>query len=636
MERNSIWAVLISMILIIEGSNSVEDEVKRALVEFMDKLSPENSTIRLSTNWGWNLSSDPCKDNWVGVSCDDGLTKVRRIVLEKLNLTGTFDASSFCSATSIIVLSLQLNNLTGELPTEIGNCKFLTHLYLTGNQFSGDLPNSLSRLCNLKRLHISENNFHGELPDLPRISGLTSFVAENNKLSGKIPDFDFSNLDRFNLSNNNFSGQIPDLRGKFKAESFLGNPYLCGKPLSNPCPPPSETEQSRKSSSSFSAKQILVYSGYVILCLVVLVFIAFKILTRKKPRKEKPKTEPDEKRNRASMVEKSSTINSSEFRTGRSEYSLTSIESRRIPTLVVLQGGSPATVNMTNGLSFEELLKAPAELLGRGKNGSLYKVMVENGVFLAVKRIKDWGISSEEFDWRMRRLEQVRHQNVLPPVAFYCSRQEKLLVYEFQPNGSLFKLLHGSQSDGQVFDWGSRLRVATSISEAMAFMHEELHEDGVAHGNLKSMNILFNKTMDPCISEYGLMVIENQDQSMSPMNSIKTEDLDQVQLPYSTFKVDIYAFGVILLELLTGKLVQKNGFDLPNWVQSVVREEWTVEVFDKALISEGASEERIVNLLQVALKCINPSPNERPTMSQVSQMINAIKEEEEKSISFAP
>lgn len=194
----------------------------------------------------------------------------------------------------------------------------------------------------------------------------------------------------------------------------------------------------------------------------------------------------------------------------------------------------------------------------------------------------------------------------------------------------------GSQS-GQIFEWVSRLSVAASIAEAMAFMHEELHEDGIAHGNLKSMNILFNKTMDPCISEYGLMVVENQDQSfLSPLNSIITqEDFDGVQ-PYSTFKVDIYALGVILLELLTGKLVQKNGFDLPGWVQSVLREEWTVEVFDNALISEGASEERMVNLLQVALKCINPSPNERPNMGQVFQMINAIKEEEEKSISFAP
>lgn len=184
----------------------------------------------------------------------------------------------------------------------------------------------------------------------------------------------------------------------------------------------------------------------------------------------------------------------------------------------------------------------------------------------------------------------------------------------------------GSQI-GQVFDWGSRLSVAATIAEALSFMHEELSEDCIAHGNLKSMNILFNKTMDPCISEYGLMVVENQDQSLvSPLNSFE----------YSPFKVDVYGFGVILLELLTGKLVQVNGFDLPKWVHSVVREEWTVEVFDKALITEGASEERMVNLMHIALKCINPSPRERPTMNKVSQMINAIKAEEEKSMSFDP
>lgn len=196
--------------------------------------------------------------------------------------------------------------------------------------------------------------------------------------------------------------------------------------------------------------------------------------------------------------------------------------------------------------------------------------------------------------------------------------------------------MKGSQS-GQAFEWGSRLSVAAGIAEAMAVMHE----DGIAHGNLKSMNILFNKTMDPCISEYGLMVEDNnQDQSfLSPLNnsSIKQDDLEVVppQHMSSAFKIDIYAFGVVLLELLTGKLVRTNGFDLPNWVQSVVREEWTVEVFDEALISEGASEERMVNMLQVALKCINPFPSDRPTMSQVFHMINVIKEEEEKSISFA-
>ncbi|XP_062116320.1 probable inactive receptor kinase At2g26730 [Humulus lupulus] len=618
MTRIFIWAFLISIILVIPRSNSVEDEVKKTMVEFMDKLTPQNNILLRLGNWGWNSTSDPCKDKWFGVECDDGFTRVRKIVLEKLSFNGTFDASSLCLVTSITVLSLQTNNITGDLPLEIGGCKALTHLYLARNKFSGDLPDSLSQLSNLKRLHIEDNNFHGDLPNLSRISGLVSFVAENNELGGKIPDFDFTNFDKFNISNNNFSGQIPDVKGKFKAESFLGNPYLCGIPLPDLCPPPLKSEKPKKS----SAKKILIYSGYLIMGSVILVFLVFIFLKRKKPREEN--IESSELKKRA--VDKSSAMPST---IARSEYSLTSFESGRIPTLVVL--GSPTK---TLGLSFEELLKAPAELLGRGKHGSLYKVRVENGVTLAVKRIKNWEISFEEFDRRMRKLDQVKHRHVLPPVAFYCSEQEKLLVYDFQPNGSLFQLLHGSSDrDGQVFDWESRLSVAASISEALAFMHEELHQDRVGHGNLKSMNILFNQTMDPCISEYGLMVVENQHNLLL---ATYEEDLDQIQPPsHTTFKGDIYGFGVILLELLTGRLVQKNGFDLPNWVQSVVKEEWTVEVFDKALISEGASEERMVNLLLVALKCINPSPNQRPTMSQVSMMINGIKDEEKKSISFA-
>ena len=98
-----------------------------------------------------------------------------------------------------------------------------------------------------------------------------------------------------------------------------------------------------------------------------------------------------------------------------------------------------------NGLRFDDLLRAPAELLGRGKNGTVYKVVCEQqGMVLAVKRVRDWVISSSDFRVRMKRLDQVRHPNVLSAMAFYYSKQEKLLVYEYQQNGSLFRLLHGN------------------------------------------------------------------------------------------------------------------------------------------------------------------------------------------------
>ncbi|KAK4369598.1 hypothetical protein RND71_013390 [Anisodus tanguticus] len=206
---------------------------------------------------------------------------------------------------------------------------------------------------------------------------------------------------------------------------------------------------------------------------------------------------------------------------------------------------------INNGLRFENLLKAPAELLGRGENGSVYKVMCDNpNMTLVGKRIKDWSISGSEFKKRMQKLDQIRHPNVLPAVAFYSSRQEKLLVYEYQNNGI---------QTGQTFHWSSRLSIAVGVADALAFMHQELQEDRIAHGNLKSSNILKSA---------------------------------------------------------------KQWVELASWVVSVLREEWTVEVFDRTSIQEGASEERMVNLLQVAVKCVNHSPEARPSINQVALMDN--------------
>ena len=139
-------------------------------------------------------------------------------------------------------------------------------------------------------------------------------------------------------------------------------------------------------------------------------------------------------------------------------------------------------------------------------------------------------------------------------------------------------------------------------------MHHSLRGYQIPHGNVKSSNIFLNSDMDPCIGEYGLIGASG-----------------------SAFEDDVHGFGMVLLELLTGNLAKHNGVDLTDWVHAVVREEWTVEVFDKSLLSECASEERMVRLLQVATKCVNRSPEARPTMNQVVAMINAIKEEEDRS-----
>ncbi|XP_062103403.1 probable inactive receptor kinase At2g26730 [Humulus lupulus] len=625
-----IWLIFFSLFLLLRTTTSVEDEVKNSLLNFLAKLS--NNSSQLGSLSSWSFSSDPCKDHWPGVVCDSKNTVVRKLYLNSSKLDGELDVGFLCGvaplAASLGVVHLEYNSINGGISTEILSCKQLTHFHVTQNKLSGSLPASLVMLNNMKQLDISNNRFSGSLPDFSRISGLQVFLAENNQLGGEIPVFDFSNLKLFNVSNNNLTGRIPDVHGHFTASSFLGNPYLCGDPLPIECPPSQADTLSEKSKGS-SKSPVTMFVGYIVLGLAGIALFIFMLCKRSK-RKDKVNTLPKKV---VAVDDEDDSLYKSSFGAsmestvaGLSKSGISADQSALVSSSVLVVLTSPEV----NGLKFEDLLRAPAEMLGRGKSGCLYKVLLDNNKNVVVKRIKDWPISSHEFKQRMQRLDKVKHPNVLPALAFYSSKQEKLLVYEFQQNGNLFKFLHGTNMD-YAFDWATRLEVAANIAEALAFMHQELKDDKITHGNLKSSNILLNKNMEPCISEYGLMRVQN-----SPDNSLLAK-VSHSKSSNAIFKDDVYGFGVILLELLTGNLVQHNGIDLTDWVQSVVREEWTVEVFDKALLSECASVERLVSLLQVAIQCVNRSPEARPSMNQVAAMINTIKDEDERSaVSFEP
>ncbi|CDP02139.1 unnamed protein product [Coffea canephora] len=627
MNKIFIWVFLFSFFLHFHSIKPDEEELRAALSNLITGLTESAPPNQASP---WNLTSYPCRDHWDGVACDNR-NSLRNITLDGLKLSGNLNASFLCDvqsiAASLTVMSLKDNNLQGESLAEIANCRQLTRLYLGGNRFNGSLPDSFLRLNNLKVLDISSNNFSGTLPDLSRISGLTEFSAQNNQLSGFLPSFEFSNFHTFNVSNNNFSGPIPSGGDRFPASSFTKNDQLCGPPLPNSCPSAS-SDSSDKPKGGYSKDEILTFLGYFLLGLTVL--LATIVFLCRRCKKAEAKVEAD---SRVASVDDSISKQiyaPSNFKTGpvsKSDYSTASGESAVVPSsLIVLS--SPEV----SGIRFENLLKAPAELLGRGKHGSVYKVFSEEmGMILAVKRIKDWTISSYDFKQRMRRLDRVKHPNILPALAFYSSNQEKLLVYEYLQHGSLFNLLHGTQM-GRTFDWSTRLDVAASIADGLAFMHQELREDGIAHGNLKSSDVLLTQNMEPYISEYGL-VLDSQDPSLA--GSDNSYQGNGEHLNRAIFRADVYAFGVILLELLTGKLVQSDGLDLASWVVSVVREEWTVEVFDRTLIREGASEVRMVNLLQIAIKCVNRSQEARPSMNEIAAMISTLKEEEDKSMDDA-
>lgn len=172
-------------------------------------------------------------------------------------------------------------------------------------------------------------------------------------------------------------------------------------------------------------------------------------------------------------------------------------------------------------------------------------------------------------------------------------------------------------------EWGVRMRVALGAARGLAHIHGASRSPRLAHGNVKSTNILLDKTGAARLADFGLAMLGPAATARSGGYRPPEAPADG-RRPWSSQRGDVYSFGVVLLELLTGRTASDAG-DLPRWVQSVVREEWTAEVFDLELMRCRGIEEEMVAMLQVALGCTTTSPDQRPKISQVVRMIEEIR-----------
>ncbi|XP_071734354.1 probable inactive receptor kinase At5g58300 [Rutidosis leptorrhynchoides] len=555
----------------------------------------------------WN-STIPICTSWVGITCNDEGTRVVAIHLPGHGLFGQIPSNSIGKIDSLRILSLRSNFLNGSLPSDISSLPSLQFLYLQNNKFSGQIPTNLS--TELSILDFSFNYFSGPIPQtLNNLTRLTSLNLQFNSFSGPVPELNLTRLRLLNVSHNALNGPIPATLQKFPVSSFSGNSLLCGPPLTQcssltPHYSPSLPVRPNKHSKKLGIGVILAIVIGGVLLLVLLAVLLFCFLKKKK-----------NKDNVGELTVKAVPPGKNE----KSDDFGSGVQAAEKNKLVFFEGSS-------YNFDLEDLLRASAEVLGKGSYGTAYKAILDEGTTVVVKRVREVGVAKKDFDQHMEFVGQIgRHPNIVPLCAYYYSKDEKLLVYEYMITGSLDALLHGHRGVGRTpLDWETRVKIL--LGAAKGILH--IHLEGGAkftHGNIKSSNILLTADFNSCVSDLGLAPLMNFPSTKPRYIGYYAPEV--IETRKFTHKSDVYSFGVLLLELLTGKSPlptfgnHDDVVDLPRWVRSVVREEWTAEVFDEELMRYPHVEEEIVQMLQVGLACVARVPDMRPSMDDIVKMI---------------
>nr|XP_043617562.1 probable leucine-rich repeat receptor-like protein kinase IMK3 [Erigeron canadensis] len=580
-------------------------------------------------------------------------SKLYRVNLTFNSLSGSIPVS-ITKSNSIILLALQYNNFSGYLPDSWGSGQngvkpMVKSLTFDHNSFSGTLPVSLSKLSELEEISFSHNQISGNVPSeygallkvrsidlsynfingsIPKsfsnLSLLSLLNLSHNNLTGEIPSFlgDKLNLTSFNVSYNNLSGLVPTkLSSKFDSSAFVGNLDLCGYSPSTQCPtslPPSinpSEPSSHNGKNKLSTKEIiLIAAGAVIAVLLLICCILLCCLVKK--RGGAKKQDPEGAGGQGAGGGSGATAAGKGVAPPEAEVAGEA-------------GGKLVHFEGTMGFTADDLLCATAEIMGKSTYGTVYKATLEDGDQVAVKRLREKITKNQrEFEIEVNLLGKIRHPNLLAMRAYYLGpKGEKLLVFDYMPKGSLATFLHARGPETPV-DWPARMNIAKGMARGLLSLHTH---HNIIHGNLTSSNVLLDENVNPKIADYGLsrlMTAAANSNVIATAGALGYRAPELSKLKKANTKTDVYSLGVIMLELLTGKSPGEamNGVDLPQWVASIVKEEWTNEVFDLELMKDASAiGDELLNTLKLALHCVDPSPSARPEVQLVLQQLEEIR-----------
>lgn len=643
------------------------------LMQIKDSLDPEN---RFLTSWTPN--ADPCStDSFDGVACNEN-GHVANISLQGKGLSGEIPAA-VGGLKSLTGLYLHFNSLNGVIPKEIASLSELTDLYLNVNNLSGKIPSQIGNMTNLQVLQLCYNKLTGSIPtQLGSLSKLSVLALQYNQLTGAIPASlgDLGRLTRLDLSfnslfgsvpvklanvpklevldirNNSFSGNVPPALKRLNSGfQYDNNAALCGVGFTNlknctasdhptlskpePFRPngpstkdipesaklPANCGQSRCSNPARSPHTGVIVG--VIAVFIVLTVTGLFTFSWYRRQKQKIGNAFDNSDSRLSTDQVKEVCR-------RSASPLISLEySNGWDPLAKGQSGSGFSQEVLESFMFnlEEVERATqcfseVNLLGKSSFSATYKGILRDGSIVAIKSITKTSCKSDEGEFLkgLKILTSLKHENLARLRGICCSkgRGECFLIYDFVPNGNLLQHLDLEAGSEKVLEWAARISVIKGIAKGISYLHGK--RPGLVHQNLSAEKVLIHRRYSPMLSDSGLHKLLADDIVFSMLKA--SAAMGYLAPEYTTTgrfteKSDIYAFGMIVFQILSGKC---------NITQCIrqAAESSKVEDFIDTNLEGKFSESEASDLGQIALHCTHESPSHRPSIENVMQELSSI------------
>ncbi|KAL5169652.1 Receptor protein kinase TMK1 [Glycine soja] len=571
-----------------------------ALLDFLNNL---NYPSGLASKWSGN---DPCGESWFGLSCGQN--------------------------SKVSIINLPRQQLNGTLSPSLAKLDSLLEIRLAENSITGKVPSNFTQLKSLRLLDLSDNNFE---PPLPNFHSGVKVIIEGN----------------LRLGNQPVSSPSPMPITSTPPSSAQPSPHNPSRSLSPPSShmQPSQRQSPSSNSNQFSPvrskpqsngfkrfKTVAIVAGAAIFAFVALLVTSLFLCCLKKEKASNVVVhtkDPSYPEKMIKVAVMDSTTESLSTKTGISF--LTNISGETENSHVIEDGNIAISIQdlrkVTNNFASENEL-------GHGGFGTVYKGELENGIKIAVKRMECGAVSSralEEFHAEIAVLSKVRHRHLVSLLGYSIEGNERLLVYEYMPMGALSRhLFNWKTLKLEPLSLSHRLTIALDVARAMEYLHG-LARQTFIHRDLKSSNILLGDDYRAKVSDFGLVKLAPDGEKSVATKLAGTFGYlapEYAVMGKITTKVDVFSYGVVLMELLTGLMAlderrSEESRYLAEWFWQIKSSKETLmAAIDPALEASGETFESISIVAELAGHCTSRDASHRPDMSHAVGVLSALVE----------